>query len=273
MFTSFLLSLREGLEAALIIGIVLGALRKMNRADLKPAVWIGVGSASIVSLIVALTLSWLGASLEGVAEQIFEGVTMFLAAAVLTWVIFWMQRQSRSLKVELEAGVRRTASNAGKIGLFWLAFFAVVREGVELALFLSASTILAGAQNNLLGAVLGLAAAIGLGWALFSSTIRMSLRAFFLVTSVLLILFAGGLVAHGVHEFNEIGWIPAVIEPVWDTNSILNENSTLGAILKALFGYNGNPSLTELLAYFGYFIAIALGLFFSRQAIPEAQRT
>lgn len=273
MFTSFLLSLREGLEAALIIGIVLGALRKMNRADLKPAVWIGVGSASIISLIVALILSWLGASLDGVAEKIFEGVTMFLAAAVLTWVIFWMQRQSRSLKVELEAGVRRAAGAAGKIALFWLAFFAVVREGVELALFLSASTMIFSARDNLLGAVVGLAVAIGLGWALYTSTIRMSLRAFFLVTSVMLILFAGGLVAHGVHEFNEIGWIPAIIEPVWDTNSILDENSTLGAILKALFGYNGNPSLTELLAYFGYFIAIAFGLFFSRQAIPETQRT
>lgn len=273
MFPSFLLSLREGLEAALIIGIVLGALRKMNRADLKPAVWIGVGSAATISLIVALILSWLGASLEGAAEQIFEGVTMFLAAVVLTWVIFWMQRQSRSLKGELEANIRRAAGITGKVGLFWLAFFAVVREGVELALFLSASTMLYGARDNLLGAGLGLAAAIGVGWALYTSTIRMNIRAFFMVTSVLLILFAGGLVAHGVHEFNEVGWIPAIIETVWDTNSILDENSNLGAILKALFGYNANPSLTELLAYIGYFIAIALGLFFSREAIPEAQKT
>lgn len=273
MFPGFLLSLREGLEAALIIGIVMGALRRMNRADLKPAVWTGVGSAVFVSMLAALMLNWLGTSLEGTAEQIFEGVTMFLAAAVLTWMIFWMQRQSRSLKGELEADVRRAAGHTGKIGLFWLAFFAVVREGVELALFLSASAMLYDSGYILLGALLGLAVAIGLGWALFTSTVRMSLRGFFLVTSVLLILFAGGLVAHGVHEFNEIGWIPAVTEPVWDTNSILDENSTLGAILKALFGYNANPSLTELLAYFGYFIAIALGLFFNREAVPQAQKT
>jgi high-affinity iron transporter len=272
MLPSFFLSLREGLEAALIIGIVLGALRKMNRADLNLAVWIGAGSAVIISLLAALLMNSLGASLEGTAEQIFEGITMIFAASVLTWMIFWMQRQSRLIKGELEADVRQVVVGVGKIGLFWLAFFAVVREGVELALFLTATGMVSGGQSNLVGALLGLMGAIALGWALFTSTIRLNLGLFFQVTSVLLIFFAGGLVAHGVHEFNEVGWIPSVIEHVWDTNVLVNETSSLGALLMALFGYNANPSLTELLAYLGYFVAILLGLHYSRVSLPTPQK-
>jgi high-affinity iron transporter len=268
---SFLLSLREGLEAALIIGIVLGALRKMNRRELAPAVWYGAFSASALSLAVAFVVIRVGASLEGTAEEIFEGITMLLAAVVLTWMIFWMQRQSRSIKTDLEAEVRRATGRVGRQALFWLAFFAVVREGVELALFLSATAMANKAQSNLIGAVLGLAAAAGLGWAIYSSTVRLNLRTFFMVTSVLLILFAGGLVAHGVHEFNEVGWIPSIIEHVWDINFLIDENSAMGSLLAALFGYNGNPSLTEVLAYAGYFVAIYLGLRYSRVSITDAQ--
>lgn len=271
MLPAFLLSLREGLEAALIIGIVLGALRKMNRSQLTPAVWYGAISAAVLSLAVALVIYSFGASLEGAAEEIFEGITMLLAAVVLTWMIFWMQRQSRSIKSDLEEDVRLAVGRTGKQALFGLAFFAVVREGVELALFLTATALATDARFNLIGAVLGLAAAIGLGWAIFTSTIRLNLRSFFMITSVLLILFAGGLVAHAVHEFNEVGWIPSIVEHVWDMNHIIDESSTFGSLLAALFGYNGNPSLTEVLAYAGYFIAIYLGLHYSRMSITDAQ--
>ncbi len=272
MLPGFLLSLREGLEAALIIGIVLGALRKMNRSELAPAVWYGAISASVISLAAAVVLIRFGASLEGRAEEIFEGITMLLAAVVLTWMIFWMQRQSRSIKTDLEAEVRYATGRIGLQALFWLAFFAVVREGVELALFLTATAMASESQFNLLGAILGLVAAAALGWAIFTSSIRLNLSSFFMVTSVLLILFAGGLAAHGVHELNEAGWVPAIIEHVWDTNTIVDENSTFGSLLKALFGYNGNPSLTEVLTYFGYFVAIYLGLRFSRVTVPDTQK-
>jgi len=257
MLASFLLSLREGLEAALIIGIVLGALRKTDRRDLAPVVWAGTAAALLVSLLAGLLLIRLGIAFEGRAEEIFEGVTMLLAAAVLTWVIFWMNRQAAGLRGELEAGVGRAASG-GKRALFGLAFLAVVREGVELALFLTAAAFSAGQGGTLLGALFGLAAAILLGWALFASTIRLDLKRFFQVTSVLLVLFAAGLVAYGVHEFNEAGWIPAVIEHVWDLNPFLDENGTLGGLLKALFGYNGNPSLTEVIAYLAYLVGAFL---------------
>ncbi len=261
MFPAFLLALREGLEAALIIGIVLGALRKMNRPDLKPAVWAGTLGAVFVSLLIGGLFTVLGLSLEGKAEEIFEGFTMLLAAGILTWVIFWMNRQGRHLRAEVESGVRKAAeAGAGRRALFGLAFLAVVREGIELALFLTATAFALQAGQTLLGALLGLGMAILLGWLLFSAALRLDLRRFFQVTGILLILFAAGLVAHGVHEFNEAGWIPPIIEHVWDVNPWLDENSTAGSLLKALFGYNGNPSLTEALAYLAYFALVFLGL-------------
>lgn len=270
MAPSFLLSLREGIEAALIIGIVLGALRKLNRNDSSRLVWYGAASAAVLSLLSAWILTGIGATLEGAAEQIFEGITMFLAAGVLTWMIFWMHKQSRTIKSELETDVRRATMRTGKQALFLLAFFAVLREGIELALFLTASAFASGARETLIGALFGLAAAAILGWGLFASTIRLDLRRFFQVTGVLLVLFAAGLVAHGVHEFNEAGWIPSVIEHVWDLNPVLDEQSTLGMVLSALFGYNGNPSLTEIVAYLAYFTLIGFSLI-RRDASPAPQ--
>jgi len=265
MLPTYLLSLREGIEAALIIGIVLGALSKIRRSDLSPAVWLGTLSAVGVSILTAVILTAFGMSLEEKAEQIFEGVTMLIAAAILTWMIFWMRKQARFLKSELEAGVNKAAASTGRRAMFWLAFVAVVREGVELALFITAA-FFAGDQsqltNNIIqtltGTILGLGTAALLGWTLFTTTVRLDLRRFFQVTGILLILFAAGLVAHGVHEFNEVGWIPSVIEHVWDVNAIVDENSVPGQLLKTLFGYNGNPSLTEMIAYFVYLVVVTL---------------
>jgi high-affinity iron transporter len=265
MLPTFLLSLREGLEAALIIGIVLGALTKIRRSDLSPAVWLGTLSAVGVSILTAVLLTAFGMSLAETAEQIFEGVTMLIAAGILTWMIFWMSRQARFLKGELEAGVNKAAATTGKRAMFWLAFIAVVREGIELALFITAA-FFAGdrsqATSNIIqtlaGTILGLGTAALLGWTLFATTVRLDLRRFFQVTGFLLILFAAGLVAHGVHEFNEAGWIPSVVEHVWDVNKIVDENSVPGQLLKTLFGYNGNPSLTEMISYFVYLAVVTV---------------
>ena len=263
MLPTYLLSLREGLEAALIIGIVLGAVSKIRRNDLVPTVWLGTLSAVIVSILSAVVLTSVGMSLEGKAEEIFEGVTMLIAAGILTWMIFWMGKQARFLKGELEAGVSKAAASTGKSAVFWLAFMAVVREGIELAIFITAA-FFAGDQversvvQTLAGTILGLGTAALLGWTLFATTVRLDLRRFFQVTGIVLILFAAGLVAHGVHEFNEADLIPAVIEHIWDVNMIVDENSLAGELLKTLFGYNGNPSLTEMLAYFAYLITVSI---------------
>lgn len=263
MLPSYLLSLREGLEAALIIGIVLGALRKIRRTDLAPALWLGTLIAVGFSILAAVLLTLFGLSLEGAAEQIFEGFTMLLAAGILTWMIFWMSGQARYLKGELEDGVNKAAASTGERAIFWLAFVAVAREGVELALFITAAFFVGGNENiglntiqTLAGVVLGLGTSILLGWSLLATTVRLDLRRFFQVTGLLLILFAAGLVAHGIHEFNEINWIPSIVEHVWDVNAFIDEKSIMGELLKTLFGYNGNPSLTEMIGYFGYLITV-----------------
>ena len=270
MLPAFLLALREGLEAALIVGIVLGVLRKLGHNRQQVSVWQGAVAAIAVSLVAALLLYAVGLKMEGAAEQIFEGVTMLLAAAILTWMIFWMQTQGRRINRELETGVRQAVSgmggNKGHWALFSVAFIAVLREGIETALFLTATTFTAGGQATLLGALLGLSAAAALGYILFATTRQLNVKRFFQVTSVLLILFAAGLVAHSIHEFNEVGWIPAVVEHLWDTNGLLDENSGLGLILKALFGYNGNPSLTEVLGYVVYWAALIFGM----RRLPQA---
>jgi high-affinity iron transporter len=147
----------------------------------------------------------------------------------------------------------------------------VFREGIELALFLTAAAFTTTAAATVIGALVGLAAAVLAGWLLVATTMRLDIQAFFRVTSILLVFFAAGLVAHGVNELNEAGLVPAVIEHVWDVNPVLDENSVLGQILKALFGYNGNPSLTEVLAYLGYWVAVVLALRRSRaptQVVP-----
>ena len=276
MLSSYILSLREGLEAALILGIVLGALRQTHRLDLSASVWLGAGSATIVSLVTAILLTRLGLDLKDPAEAIFEVITMLLAAAILTWMIFWMSQRARHLKGDLESGVQR-ASQAGKWSLFGLAFLAVLREGVELALFLTAATFSSGSHQTILGALFGLGTAVLFGWTLFATTLRLNLKRFFQVTSILLIFFAAGLVSHSLHEFNELGWVPPVIAHVWNLNPILNDQSTLGQLLAALFGYNGSPSLTEVLAYAAYFGMVLLGLrwagFKSAQTAQEDAKT
>ena len=258
MLASFLITLREGLEAALIVGIVLSALRKLNQTDKKRPVWLGVIAAVLVSVAAGWLFNRLGIAFEGRGEEIFEGLAMLLAAGVLTWMIFWMQRQGRNIEAELERDVRQAVTAGSAWALFSLAFVAVVREGIETALFMTAAAFSATPAQTLVGGLIGLAVAIVLGWLIFAAGKQLNLRAFFWGTSILLLIFAAGLLAHGMHELQEAGLLPILVEHVYDINSVLNENSTVGTFLKALLGYNGNPSLLEMLAYVGYLVLVGI---------------
>ncbi len=260
MIAALVLAFREGLEAALILGIVLGVLRRVGRRGQEKMVWLGAGLAGLLSLCAGIGLYALGISFEGPAEEVFEGLAMLLAAGVLTWMIFWMDKQGRHMQAELERDVRRAAMDGGSWAIFSLAFLAVLREGIELALFLTAATFTVTAAATLIGGLLGLGLAALAGWLIFATTARLDVRTFFRVTSIVLIVFAAGLVAHGIHELNEAGIVPAVVEHVWDINPVLDENSSGGQILKTLLGYNGNPSLTEVVAYFCYWVVVLLAL-------------
>jgi high-affinity iron transporter len=253
-----LITLREGLEAALIVGIVLGVLRTLGHDQGKRPVWLGVAAAVLTSIAAGLGLNALGIAFEGRGEEIFEGFAMLLAAAVLTWMIFWMQRQGRQIEAELEADVRKAATRSSHWALFGLAFVAVVREGIETVLFLTAAAFSSTPAQTLVGAVLGLGLAIVIGWLIFAGGSRLNVRAFFRTTGLLLLLFAAGLVAHGVHELQEAGLIPIVVEHLWNINHILDENGLVGSMLKALFGYNGNPSLIEVISYVVYLVIVGV---------------
>jgi high-affinity iron transporter len=263
MLPSYLLSLREGIEATLIIGILLGALQQTRRLEFVPALWFGTISAAVISILVAVLLTSFGLEMKDPGEAIFEGFTMVLAAGLLTWMIFWMSRQARFMKTNLEADIHR-ASQSGKRAIFFVAFVAILREGIELALFLTASVFAtSNALQTTLGAILGMGTAILLGWSIFAATVRLDLRRFFQVTGFMLVLFAAGLIAHGVHEFTEVGWIPSIIEHVWDLTSIVSAESTLGQLLSALLGYNPAPSLSEMIAYVVYFAGVIITLQFT----------
>ncbi len=270
MFAAALITLREGLEAALIVGIILAYLKQIDRVDLRRSVWGGVAAALLASVAVAAGVQLLSMEFEGRIEQIFEGITMFLAVAVLTYMIFWMRYQGRYLRQTLEHRVQATVRGERAGALAGLAFFAVFREGVETVLFLSAVGFASDRGGILLGALLGLALAVALGWLIFSAVAKIPVERFFAVTSLLLLVFAAGLMAHAVHEFQEAGLFPTLIAPVWDTNSILPEESLVGSFLKVLVGYNGNPSLLEVLSYLGYWVAVLGGVqWYLRRAAPR----
>lgn len=269
MLSSLLITLREGLEAALIIGIVLAYLaRTGNRRGFKP-VWLGTALAVALSLLVGAAIYIFAGEFEGRAEEIFEGSAMFLAVGVLTWMIFWMRKQAVNIKAHLHAQVQSALVSGSSLGLVVLAFVAVGREGIETALFLfAASRVAESPISSLVGGILGLAAAVGIGYALYKGTSRLNLGKFFNVTGLLLILFAAGLLAHGVHEFHEAGLIPPGIEHVWNINAFLPEKSTLGRFLTAMLGYNANPSLVEVVAY-PVFLLSVLTLYFRRPPVRD----
>jgi high-affinity iron transporter len=253
-FAALVIALREGIEMALVVGILLAYLTQVGAQRAHRWVWSGVALAAVVSLGFLWLLNALDAEFEGATEQIFEGVTMLLASIFLSWMIFWMLRNARYLKGELHRSVQAVLNRGGMAwGLFFVAFFAVVREGVELALLLFAAP----GEGKLIGSVVGLGVAVGIGVLIYAFGRRIDLRTFFRVTTILLVLFAAGLVAHAAHEFAEAGVLAAVEGPkLWSTRAWLPDDEGLGAILRALVGYQDEPTVIEVVAYLGYFVVV-----------------
>jgi high-affinity iron transporter len=256
MLSALLIALREGLEAALVVGIVLGYLIRIGKRDRAPYAWAGVAVAVALSALLALAMRTVGAELETPFEQMFEGTTMLVAVGVLTWMVFWMRYQARYLKSDLERKIDSAVTHGANWGLFALAFIAVFREGIETALFLAANAFAADAFSTIVGTLIGLALAIGGGVLIYVYAVRLDIKSFFDITSLLLIVFAAGLLAHGVAEYQEIGWLPILTGSAWDTKNLLSIESPLGSILRSLVGYNDHPSLLEVGTYVGYWLII-----------------
>lgn len=276
MGATFVIALREGIEAALIVSIVLAYLKQLGASNRSRLVWWGAGLAVLLSAAVGTVVFVAGAEFEGKAEEIFEGLVTLAAVGVLTWMIFWMRRQGARIKSELQEKVD-TALVAGGLALAGLAFFAVLREGIETALFLFAAvkgTALEGTAAapaaQVTGAVLGLALAVILGVLLYRGGIRMNLRSFFRVTGLLLIVVAAGLFAFSLHELQEAGWLPFLETHAFDVSSSLPDDSGLGAILRGLLGYNADPTWLEVVGWAGYLVVVG-GLFLRAPRMPATK--
>jgi high-affinity iron transporter len=277
MGAAFVIALREGIEAALIVSIVLAYLKQLGRADRSRLVWWGTGLAVLLSAALGTLIFAVGADFEGTAEQVFEGLVTLTAVGVLTWMIFWMRRQGARIKSELQHKVD-TALVAGGLALAALAFFAVLREGVETALFLFAAVEGGGIGAQLVGAALGLVLAVVLGVLLYRGGIRMNLRSFFKITGAILIVVAAGLFAYSVHELQEAGWFPFLEAHAYDISATLPDDEGLGAVLRGLVGFNADPGVLEVLAWATYLVVVgALYLrpytsLSSRSAVVDAAR-
>jgi high-affinity iron transporter len=200
--------LREGFEASLIVGIILAFLNRTGRREAFAPVWIGAGFALLLSTITAALLFLIGAELEGTSEKVFEGTAMLIAAGLLTWMIFWMRSQARFIKKELEEQIEHALAVGSSFGLALVAFVGVLREGVETALFLFGTVEGSNRLVASIGATIGLTGAVLLGYLFYRGASRLDLRKFFTVTSVLLLAFAGWLLAQGLHEYAEAGVLP-----------------------------------------------------------------
>jgi high-affinity iron transporter len=251
MFENMMITLREGLEAFLIVGIIFAYLAKTNREHLNKYVYLGTIAAILASLVAAVLFNALSIEFAGRNEELFEGVVMLLAAGILTSMIIWMARESHLIKGRIE----EQAAKSHALGLAALSFITVFREGVETVLFLAAAALNSD-SSILAGALIGLGASLTVVVMLFKSSVNLNVKTFFKVTSIFLIVFAAGLTAHGVHELQEAGVIPVVKEYVWDINHVLDEKSTAGGLAKSIFGYNGNPSAIEVASYIGYYLMV-----------------
>jgi high-affinity iron transporter len=213
---TFVITLREGFEAALIVGLILAYLAKTGQREQATAVWWGVAAAALTSAAIGGTLFLSVGELEGTSEMFYEGATMIFAAALVTWMAFWMRKQAATIGSHLREQVSESLRAGGAVGLATVAFVAVAREGLETALFLFASTKESGPVLAVAGGVLGLAAAVGLGVAFYRGALKLDLSKFFTYTSILVIAFAGYLIFGGLHEFSEATGSEAldVIAPV-----------------------------------------------------------
>lgn len=260
--SGFLIGLREGVEAALIVAIVLAYVVRTGNGRHVTKIWLGAASAAAASAALGLLIFSTVGAFEEPYEQVFEGSAMLLAAGVVTWMLFWMKRQSMNLRGELQAAVDRAVGEGTAWGLAILAFTAVIREGVETALFLAgqATSAATGAGSVLVGAVVGLAAAALIGWGFYRGSHRIDLRRFFRWTGVALVFIAAGLLSHAVHEFLEVAEIAGVAVigggTAFDVSRVLADDAGIGQFLRAILGYSASPEVLTLAVHLTYVVAI-----------------
>jgi high-affinity iron transporter len=272
---TFVIFLREGIEASMIVAVLLAALDRLGRRDRFWDVIAGVVSALVLVLAggVAAYLT-IKAYAGSRVQTIFETVTYLVAATVLTYMTFWMRKHARHLSAELRERARTALDGKARWGLGLLAFQAVGREGLETMVFTLAIVFATSTHGVIVGGAAGLVVSLAIAYGIYHLGKRLNIALFFKVVGALLMLFAAGLLVDAVENLQQLGWLPVLTQPLWNTTHLLSEDSTLGDIFHSFFGYADHPTAGQLVAYISY-VAIALGAYFGlrppRRQLPAIQ--
>ncbi len=255
MLANYLIGLREGLEAALVVGILVAYLVKTGRRDRLPAIWIGVGSAIALSLAFGALLTFTSQTMSSRAQEAFGGVMSILAVGLVTWMIFWMKRTARFLRRDLE-GKLADALTVGRTALVVIAFVSVAREGVETSLFIWSAARASSGTSPLAGATLGLLTAAILGYLLYRSAVRINFASFFRYTGIGLVIVAAGVLAYGFHDLQEAQWVTGLTHTAFDVSAQVPLSSWYGTLLKGALNFNPAPTYVELGVWATYLVVV-----------------
>ncbi|MBA4364853.1 MAG: iron permease [Coprothermobacter sp.] len=255
MLNTFIIALREGVEIAVVLAIILAYLHQLGAGRSASKVWLGTAAAAIVSVAAAVGIFAVLHTTEVERFQApLEGSLKFLAVIILTWMTLWMKRESGAIGSGLRQRVLHAVSDGSVWMLASLAFISVIREGIETVLFVVGSTQQASPAATISGAVLGFAVAAVLGGIVYGGSRQLALKPFFTVTSVLLIVMAAGLLVGGVGEFQGLGLLPTGVAPLWSTRTLLSDTSIIGGLLSSIFGYTDSPNLVQVVAWIAYLV-------------------
>jgi high-affinity iron transporter len=274
VLATFVIFLREGVEASMIVAILLAYLNRIGRRDHFRDIFLGVGAALILAGVGGVVAYETIRSYDGSrAQTIFETCTYLVAAGVLTYMTFWMRNHARSLSKELRSRADAAIDGRARWGLALLAFQAVGREGLETVVFTLAIVFSTSAAGALTGAVIGLAGSLVIAFVIYRLGHQLKLSRFFTVIGVLLMIFAAGLVADAVQNMQELGWLPVLSSPMWHSASFLSQDSAFGDVMHSFFGYSDAPTALQLLMYVGYLAIVIVAYLKLRPRLvsrPEA---
>jgi len=273
LLATLVIFLREGVEASMIIAILLAYLNRTGRRDHFRDVFAGVGAALLLATAGGVLAYETIRSYDGSRVQtIFETATYLLAVGVLTYMTFWMRRHARSISSELRARTDAALDSRARWGLGLLAFQAVGREGLETVIFTLAIVFSASAAGALGGALIGLACSLFIAFMIYKAGHKINLGRFFTIIGVLLMVFAAGLLADSIQNLQELGWLPVLSTPLWHSAHLLSEDSAFGDVLHSFFGYSDAPTPLQLVGYVGY-LAIAVAIYLGVRAKLTARST
>jgi len=271
VLANYLIGLREGLEAALIVTILIAYVVKIGRRDVLLRLWTGVGLAVLLALVLGAILTFGTYGLSFAAQETIGGLLSIIATGLVTWMVFWMLRTAKDLKGHLHGSIDKHLVGTG-MGLVLVAFLAVGREGIETALFIWAAVQATGETTlPLVGASLGILTAVGLGWLIYAGMLKINLSRFFTWTGAILIIVAAGVLSYGVHDLQEAGILPGLNSLAFNVSAVIPPDSWYGTLLKGTLNFSPATTWLEMFAWIAYTVpTLTLFILKSRQARPPA---